>query len=169
MSFVGIGGANGEIASWMDRIAVKRNDLKGRRQRNLRAEAILGHAQVAARRRLDVRWTEYKGIDRTDAARVDFEASNCSSSVCDCEACVLCQRHFYTGHARCYCDEVFNSGPAAAAMDTAAEEDDPEVCKKFEEFFAELDLATKRKRDRDCDTVGGRHEKEAKRLRYSSS
>ena len=158
MSVVGIGGADGEIASWMDRIAVKRNDLKGRRQRNLRAEAILGHAQVAARRRLDVRWTEYKGTDRTEAP------DDCASSVCDCEACVLCQRHFYTGHARCYCDEVFNSG--SAAMDTASvEEDDPEVCKKFEEFFAELDLATKRKRDRDGGDTGGG----AKRLRLSAS
>ena len=153
MSVVGVG-ANGEIASWMDRIAVKRNDLKGRRQRNLRAEAILGHAQVVARRKLDVRWTEYKG-DR------DHEAPNCGS-VCDCETCVLCQRHFYTGHARCYCNEVFYSG---AEMDTA--EEDPEVCKRFEEFFAELDLATKRKRD-DGD-VGGRYEREAKRLRHSAS
>ena len=160
MSVVGIGG-NGEIASWMDRIAVKRNDLKGRRQRNLRAEAILGHAQVVARRKLDVRWTEYKG----DRDPRDHEAPSCGS-LCDCETCVLCQRHFYTGHARCYCNEVFNS--AGGAMDTA--EEDPEVCKKFEEFFAELDLATKRKRDHEGgDTVGGRYDREAKRLRFSAS
>lgn len=156
MSVVGVGG-NGAIASWMDRIAVKRNDLKGRRQRNLRAEAILGHAQVIARRRLDVKWTEYKG----DRDPRDHEAPNCGS-ICDCETCVLCQRHFYTGHARCYCNEVFNSG----AMD--AVEEDPEVCKKFEEFFAELDLVTKRKRDHDGDS-GGRCEREAKRLRFSAS
>ena len=156
MSVVGIGG-NGEIASWMDRIAVKRNDLKGRRQRNPRAEAILGHAQVVARRKLDVRWTEYKG----DRDPRDHEAPSCGS-ICDCETCVLCQRHFYTGHARCYCSVVFNSG----AMETV--EEDPELCTKFEEFFAELDLATKRKRDHDGDG-GGSYAREAKRLRLSAS
>ena len=153
-----IGNGSDTAASWMDRFAVKRNDLKGRRQRNLRAEAILGHAQVAARKKLDVQWAEFKGEPRK-------AASDCGGgSVCDCEACALCQRHFYTGHARCFCSQVFNSGDEVDAVD-----DDPEVCKKFEEFFAQLDLATKRKRNREGD-AGGRHvEKEAKRLRCSAA
>ena len=169
MVLVGSGGNGGETAaSWMDRFAVKRNDLRGRRQRNLRAEAILGHAQVAARKRHDGQWPEFKGEPRKAAS--DCGGGGGGGSVCDCESCALCQRHFYTGHAKCYCTQVFNAGSSGGEMD--AVDDDPEVCEKFEEFFAQLDLASKRKRIRDGDAGGGgggHVEKDAKRLRCSAA
>jgi hypothetical protein len=162
---------SGQLATWIDRIAFKRNDLKGRRQRDLRAEAILGHAQIEAKRRLQQKWAEFK-VTTED------------SDLCDCESCSLCHKYFYSGHSRCYCSLVFSTGPgpigdsspSASPVDAASaeiEEVEEDVCgmaKKFEEFFAEMDLVNKRKRDQIEDPTDLEDElSEPKRMRSSAS
>ncbi len=145
------------IEGWIESIAWKRTSLRARRNRDLRAEAILANAHAEAARML------------SDCIAADVGSSG--SVLCDCDTCTLCQRHFFVGNSVCYCSQMLVDESRTAEGD-ASEPDDAmeDVCgigQKFERFFAELDLATKRKKSPESSIDGG--EKPAKRFRASSA
>lgn len=109
-------GQTDELLTWLSKVQQKKCAVRGRRDRDLRKEAMLEHARLAAQAELEskqrerlARWRNVM-TSLTPPPSPPHQDSD-SETLCDCESCVLCLRHKSSMYGKCYCNVIFSPRP----------------------------------------------------------
>jgi len=113
-------GQTDELLTWLSKVNQKKCAVRGRRDRDLRKEAMLEHSRLVAQAELEAKQRERLARWRSvmtsltpppsppPATQEDTEEPD---TLCDCENCVLCLRHKSSMYGKCYCNVIFSPRP----------------------------------------------------------
>lgn len=149
-------GQTDELLTWLAKVHQKKAAIRSGRARDLRKEAVLEAARVAAQSELEnkqkerlQRWKQVRPVVCQQRQPSNTERDE---SLCDCESCFLCQRHRPTMYGKCYCNVIFSPRPVfmdfsapVSASDAFAGDD--EVSKEADDFLASLSVKRKAELD----------------------
>jgi len=147
-------GQTDELLTWLSKVNQKKFAVRGKRDRDLRKEAMLEHARVAAQAELErkqrsrlARWRNVM-TSLTPPPSPPHE----EESLCDCETCVLCLRHKSSMFGKCYCNVIFSPRPVFMDFNTplvSASDafSDDQTSIEADKFLASL--SSKRKAEQD--------------------
>lgn len=154
-------GQTDELLTWLHKVNQKKALLRGSRQRDLRKECLLESARQTAQRVLEAKQRERMARWRAlMGARQEPEPAQEAESLCDCDTCVLCQRHRSSMYGKCYCNVIFSPRPVFmdfSSQTVSATEafTDEEESLQVDQFLASLN--TKRKAEPDSEeSLAGR-------------
>lgn len=138
-------GHTDELLTWLAKVHQKKAAIRSTRARDLRKEAVLEAARVAAQSELESKQRERRERwrDVRSAVTTPPQTSERDETLCDCESCFLCQRHRPSMYGKCYCNVIFSprpifmdfSAPVAASEAFAGDE---EVSREADSFLASL-------------------------------
>lgn len=135
-------GHTDELLTWLSKVHQKKASIRSTRTRDLRKEAVLEAARVAAQAELEAkqrerlqRWREVRPSVVPPAER--------DESLCDCDSCFLCQRHRPAMYGKCYCNVIFSPRPmfmdfSAPVLASEAYPGDEQVSREADDFLASL-------------------------------
>jgi len=110
-------GQTDELLTWLSKVNQKKFAVRGKRDRDLRKEAMLEHARLAAQAELEskqrsrlARWRNVM-TSLTPPPSPPTSPTHEQDSLCDCESCVLCLRHKSSMFGKCYCNVIFSPRP----------------------------------------------------------
>jgi len=110
-------GQTDELLTWLSKVNQKKFAVRGKRDRDLRKEAMLEHARLAAQAELEskqrsrlARWRNVM-TSLTPPSSPPTSPTHEQESLCDCESCVLCLRHKSSMFGKCYCNVIFSPRP----------------------------------------------------------
>jgi len=138
-------GQTDELLTWLSKVQQKKQAIRSTRARDLRKEAVLEAARLAAQSELEAkqrerlqRWKEVRPTVCPPPSPVERD-----DNLCDCESCFLCQRHRPTMYGKCYCNVIFSPRPmfmdfSAPVLASEAFAGDEEVSKEADNFLASL-------------------------------
>merc|ERR1719189_3037495 len=116
-------GQTDELLTWLSKVNQKKSAVRGRRDRDLRKEAMLEHARLAAQAELErkqrerlARWRNVM-TSLTPPPSPPHQDSD-PETLCDCESCVLCLRHKSSMYGKCYCNVIFSPRPVFMDFNT---------------------------------------------------
>jgi len=111
-------GQTDELLTWLSKVNQKKSAVRGRRDRDLRKEAMLEHARLAAQSELErkqrerlARWRNVMTSLTPPPSPPHSTQESDSDSLCDCWNCVLCLRHKSSMYGKCYCNVIFSPRP----------------------------------------------------------
>jgi len=151
-------GQTDELLTWLSKVNQKKMSIRTTRHRDLRKEALLESSRQAAQNLLQSkqkeRMSRWRNMMRVWTPQPEpVEPDN---SICDCEACFLCQRHRPQMQGKCYCNVIFSPRPIFMdfhSLDHKSGYDDVEESMEVDKFLSSLsssdstDLTKKRKFD----------------------
>lgn len=138
-------GQTDELLTWLSKVQQKKQAIRSTRARDLRKEAVLEAARLAAQSELEAkqrerlqRWKEVRQSVCPPPSPVERD-----ENLCDCESCFLCQRHRPAMYGKCYCNVIFSPRPmfmdfSAPVLASEAFAGDEEVSKEADNFLASL-------------------------------
>lgn len=144
-------GQTDELLTWLSKVNQKKIAIRSTRHRDLRKEAMLEAARRAAQTLLESKQKERMSRWRT-MMRV-WTPPQEDNSICDCDACFLCQRHRTQMQGKCYCNVIFSPRPVFMDFHDRGY-DDVEESMEVDKFLASLDATDstkKRKFDEDLE------------------
>lgn len=153
-------GQTDELLTWLSKVNQKKQTIRSTRHRDLRKEAMLESARLSAQAALELKQRER--MQKWRAVMTNMNPPNPSEvddNLCDCDSCVLCQRHRSTMYGKCYCNVIFSPRPVfmdfntpAVSASEAFSEDEDSI--QVDNFLASLSL--KRKADAEEDSLASR-------------
>jgi len=118
-------GQTDELLTWLSKVNQKKCAVRGRRDRDLRKEAMLEHARLAAQTELEckqrerlARWRNVMTSLTPPPSPPSSPPHQDTSTLCDCENCVLCLRHKSSMYGKCYCNVIFSPRPVFMDFNT---------------------------------------------------
>ena len=119
-------GQTDELLTWLSKVNQKKCAVRGRRDRDLRKEAMLEHSRLVAQAELEAKQRERLARWRSVMTSLTPPPSPPSSqedteeldTLCDCENCVLCLRHKSSMYGKCYCNVIFSPRPVFMDFNT---------------------------------------------------
>lgn len=119
-------GQTDELLTWLSKVNQKKCAVRGRRDRDLRKEAMLEHARLVAQAELETkqrerlaRWRSVMtSLTPPPSPPASPEDTEDADTLCDCENCVLCLRHKSSMYGKCYCNVIFSPRPVFMDFNT---------------------------------------------------
>jgi len=119
-------GQTDELLTWLSKVNQKKCAVRGRRDRDLRKEAMLEHSRLVAQAELEAKQRERLARWRSVMTSLTPPPSPPPSAqeetedpdICDCENCVLCLRHKSSMYGKCYCNVIFSPRPVFMDFNT---------------------------------------------------
>lgn len=147
-------GQTDELITWLSKVNQKQQRVRGRRDRDLRLEAMLENARLTAQAELErkqrerlARWrnvmTSLTPPPSPPQHAADHGLADTDTGLCDCDNCVLCVRHKSTMYGKCYCNVIFSPRPvfmdfSSPLSATDAFSDDDAISIEADNFLASL-------------------------------
>lgn len=147
-------GQTDELITWLSKVNQKQQRVRGRRDRDLRLEAMLENARLTAQAELErkqrerlARWrnvmTSLTPPPSPPQHAADQVLADTDTGLCDCDNCVLCVRHKSTMYGKCYCNVIFSPRPvfmdfSSPLSATDAFLDDDAISIEADNFLASL-------------------------------
>lgn len=152
-------GQTDELLTWLSKVNQKKHSIRSTRHRDLRKEAMLESARLSAQAQLEMKQRERMQKWRTVMTTMNPPTpSEVDDTLCDCDSCVLCQRHRSTMYGKCYCNVIFSPRPVFMDFNTLVSAtdafSDDEDSIQVDNFLASLSL--KRKPDSEEESLAGR-------------
>lgn len=148
-------GQTDELLTWLSKVNQKKVSIRTTRHRDLRKEALLESSRRAAQQLLQSkqkeRMSRWRNMMRVWTPQP--EPAEPDNSICDCEACFLCQRHRPQMQGKCYCNVIFSPRPIFMDFHSLDKSyDDVEESMEVDKFLSSLssdstDVTKKRKFD----------------------
>ena len=117
-------GQTDELLTWLSKVQQKKSAVRGRRERDLRKEAMLEHSRLVAQAELETkqrerlaRWRSVMTSLTPPPSPPDSQEED-TDTLCDCENCVLCLRHKSSMYGKCYCNVIFSPRPVFMDFNT---------------------------------------------------
>ena len=166
-------GQTDELLTWLSKVNQKKCAVRGRRDRDLRKEAMLEHSRLVAQAELEAKQRERLARWRSvmtsltpppsppPATQEDTEEPD---TLCDCENCVLCLRHKSSMYGKCYCNVIFSPRPVFMDFNThhvsAADAfSDDQTSIEADNFLASLSNKRKAEQEDTDETLGQKRAK----------
>ena len=120
-------GQTDELLTWLSKVNQKKCAVRGRRDRDLRKEAMLEHSRLVAQAELEAKQRERLARWRSVMTSLTpppspppsaQEETEDPDTLCDCENCVLCLRHKSSMYGKCYCNVIFSPRPVFMDFNT---------------------------------------------------
>jgi len=152
-------GQTDELLTWLSKVNQKKHSIRTTRHRDLRKEALLESARVSAQAQLEMKQRERMQKCRTVMTTMSPPTpSEMDETLCDCDSCVLCQRHRSSMYGKCYCNVIFSPRPVFMDFNTPVSAtdafSDDEDSIQVDNFLASLSL--KRKPESGEESLAGR-------------
>jgi hypothetical protein len=153
-------GQTDELLTWLSKVNQKKQSIRSTRHRDFRKEALLESARLSAQAQLErkqrermLKWKMVKS-----SMNPPSPVSEVDDNLCDCDSCVLCQRHRSTMYGKCYCNVIFSPRPVFMDFNTPVSAtdafSDDEDSIQVDNFLASLSL--KRRSDAEEDSLASR-------------
>ena len=152
-------GQTDELITWLSKVNQKQHRVRGRRDRDLRLEAMLENARLSAQAELERKQRERMARWRNVMTSLTPPPSppqpaDQDTGLCDCDNCVLCARHKSTMYGKCYCNVIFSPRPvfmdfSSPLSATDAFSDDDQISMEADNFLASLGSKRKAVEDED--------------------
>jgi len=145
-------GQTDELLTWLAKVQQKKAAIRTGRARDLRKEAVLEAARLAAQTELETKQRErlqkWRQVMPTVCQQRQPAIAERDESLCDCESCFLCQRHRPTMYGKCYCNVIFSPRPvfmdfSAPLSASEAFAGDDVVSREADDFLASLSVKRK--------------------------
>jgi len=159
-------GHTDELLTWLSKVNQKKQSIRSTRHRDLRKEAMLENARLSAQAALELkqrermqRWRMIRTTVTTSppssptgslmsSSNEGTVSASVDDNLCDCDSCVLCQRHRSSMYGKCYCNVIFSprpvfmdfNSPIVSATDAFSEDEDSI---QVDNFLASLSLKRK--------------------------
>jgi len=119
-------GQTDELLTWLSKVNQKKCAVRGRRDRDLRKEAMLEHSRLVAQAELEAKQRERLARWRSVMTSLTPppsppntpEDTEDPDTLCDCWNCVLCLRHKSSMYGKCYCNVIFSPRPVFMDFNT---------------------------------------------------
>jgi hypothetical protein len=141
-------GQTDELLTWLSKVQQKKASIRSSRARDLRKEAVLEAARLAAQSELESKQRErlqrWRQVMPT-VYQIPPVTSERDETLCDCESCFLCQRHRSSMYGKCYCNVIFSPRPvfmdfSAPVSATEVFSGDDVVSREADDFLASLSV-----------------------------
>ena len=159
-------GHTDELLTWLSKVNQKKCAARGRRDRDLRKEAMLEHARLAAQAELERKQRSRLARWRNVMTSLTPPPSppHDPDTLCDCESCVLCLRHAASMYGKCYCNVIFSPRPVFMDFNTplvsAADAfSDDQTSIEADNFLASLSNKRKAEQEDTDETLGQKRAK----------
>lgn len=152
-------GHTDELLTWLSKVNQKKQLIRSTRHRDLRKEAMLESARLSAQAALELKQRERMQKWRMVMTTISSPpTSEVDDNLCDCDSCVLCQRHRSSMYGKCYCNVIFSPRPVFMDFNTPVSAtdafSDDENSIQVDNFLASLSL--KRRNEPEEDSMASR-------------
>lgn len=149
-------GQTDELITWLSKVNQKQQRVRGRRDRDLRLEAMLENARLTAQAELErkqrerlAKWRHVMTSLTPPPSPPQSPTAEAADSCCDCDSCVLCARSSMAQYGKCYCNVIFSPRPVfmdfSSPLSATDAFGDDEISIEADKFLASL--GSKRKAD----------------------
>jgi len=157
-------GQTDELLTWLSKVNQKKQNIRCRRDRDLRKEALLEAARLSAQSELERKQRErllkWRSVSSSLTPPPSPPEPESADDVCDCDTCVLCVRHVSSMYGKCYCNMIFSprpvfmdfTSPSLSATDAFS---DDSTSIEADNFLASLSGKRKCEEQSWCDQVSG--------------
>jgi len=159
-------GQTDELLTWLSKVNQKKQNIRCRRDRDLRKEALLEAARLSAQSELErkqrerlLKWRSMSSSLTPPPSPPEQESAD-DVSLCDCDTCVLCVRHRSSMYGKCYCNMIFSprpvfmdfTSPSISATDAFS---DDSTSIEADNFLASLSGGKRKCEEQSWDQVSG--------------